>query len=241
MHGHTKLAGKVATGLGGSLLLPFLVELGMASLLDENFSLRRGVLFVGVLGGISALLFGIDRLGHLRARRAEARAAREMRTRTEHVSHHALRPYGPETDGVVALCTARLAPDSLHYLQYHTRGKGIFRVDVLEDPALAPLLGLADADKHRRVYERYGEGLRALVELLDDDFAQLDSGRVLRLVLDVEKGAVFVVEVHHGSGRYLLGVTLDETAVDRADLELRDLATTIRTHLGRERGVTLTR
>ncbi|MBL0885102.1 hypothetical protein [Myceligenerans indicum] len=229
----TKLAGKIATGLGGSLLLPFLVELGMASLLDETFSLRRGALFVGVLGALSALLFGVDQLSHLRARRAQARAARDIATRTAHVSHHVLRPYGPETDGVVALCTTRLAPDTLHYLQYHTRGKGIFRVDVLDDPALAPLLGLADSDQHRRVYERYGEGLRALVELLDDDFVQLDSGRVLRVVLDVEKGAVFVVEVHHGSGRYLLGVTLDQTAVDRADNDLRDLATTIRAHLGR--------
>ncbi|GAB4083865.1 hypothetical protein GCM10028784_04950 [Myceligenerans cantabricum] len=236
---HTKFAGKVATGLGGSLTLPFLVELGMASLLNEDFSWRRGALFVGVLGGISVLLFGIDRFGRLRARQAEDRAAREVQARAAYVVHHALRPYGAETDGVVALCSARLAPDTLHYLQYHTRGKGTFRVDVLEDPALAPLLGLADAEQHRRVYERYGEGLRALVELLDDDFVQLDSGRVLRLVLDVEKGAVFVVEVHHGSGRYLLGVTLDETAVDRADLDLRDLATTIRGHLGRERGTTI--
>lgn len=229
----TKLAGKVATGLGGSLTLPFLVELGMASLLGDDFSWRRGALFVGVLGGLSVLLFAVDRFGHWRTRHAESRAARELEARAEYVSHHALRPYGPETDGIAALCTSRLAPDTLHYLQYHTRGKGIFRVDVLDDPALAPLLGLADADRHRQVYERYGEGLRSLVELLDDDFVQLDSGRVLRLVLDVEKGAVFVVEVHHGSGRYLLGVTLDETAVDRADLDLRDLASTVRAHLGR--------
>lgn len=231
----TKLAGRIATGLGGSLTLPFVVELGMASLLNEDFSWRRGAVFVGALAAISTVLFGIDRLGRIRSGRAAARAALTTEGYAEFISHHVLRPFGHEIDEVVEACALALGRDTLHYLQYHARGKGVFRVDVLDLPDLRPLLGLATADKHREVYERYGEGLKAMVEMLDDDFMQVDAGRVRRMVLDVEKGAIYVIEIHHGSGRYLLGVTLDETAVDRADLDVRHLATEIRDRLGRTR------
>ena len=229
----SRFAGQLATGLGGSLLLPFLVELGMASMLGQNFSLRRSAIFVGVLAGGSGLLLAIDRLAEYRKRRAELRAEPDVeRAAPEHVTHHALTAYGPETDGVVALCAARLGLPSLHYVAYHARGKGLFRVDVLDHPDLAPLVGLTTPDRHREIYENYGARLKALMTHLDDDFDELDSGRLIRLVLDVEKGAVFVIEVHEHSGRYLLGVTLDQSHVDTADNELRKLTAEVRQYLG---------
>jgi hypothetical protein len=45
----------------------------------------------------------------------------------------------------------------------------------------------------------------------------------------VEKGAVFVIEVHEHSGRYL---TLDQSHVDTADNELRKLTAEVRQYLG---------
>lgn len=228
-----RLAGQLATGLGGSLLLPFLVELSMASMLDQNFSLRRSAVFVGVLAGGSGLLLAVDRIAEFRKHRAERRAQPDVeRVPAEHVTHHALAPYGPETDGVVALCASRLGVSSLHYVAYHARGKGLFRVDMLDHPDLAPLVGWAAPDRHRRIYENYGTRLKALMTHLDDDFDELDSGRLVRLVLDVEKGAVFVIEVHERSGRYLLGVTLDQSHVDTADDEMRRLTAEIRQYLG---------
>lgn len=228
-----RLAGQLATGLGGSLLLPFLVELGMASMLGQQFSLRRSAMFVGVLAGGSGLLLAIDRLVEYRRHRAERRAEAELeRVAPQHVTHHAMTVYGAETDGVVALCAARLGLSSLHYVAYHARGKGLFRVDVLDHPDMAPLVGLAAPDRHREIYENYGTRLKSLMTHLDDDFDELDSGRLIRLVLDVEKGAVFVIEVHEHSGRYLLGVTLDQSHVDVADRELRTLTGEIRQYLG---------
>lgn len=231
--GRHRVAGRLATGLGGSLLLPFLVELSMASMLDQNFSFRRSAIFVSVLAGGSGLLLAVDRLAEYRKQRAEQRARPEVtQVPAEHVTHHALTPYGPETDGVVALCASRLDVSSLHYVAYHARGKGLFRVDVLDHPDLAPLVGLATPDRHRRIYENYGTRLKALMAHLDDDFDELDSGRLVRLVLDVEKGAVFIIEVHEHSGRYLLGVTLDQSHVDTADEEMRGLTAEIRQYLG---------
>ena len=171
-----RLAGQLATGLGGSLLLPFLVELGMASMLGQHFSLQRSAIFVGVLAGGSGLLLAIDRIVEYRRHRAEARAEAELeRVAPEHVAHHAMTVYGSETDGVVALCAARLGLSSLHYVAYHARGKGLFRVDVLDHPDMAPLVGLAPPDRHREIYENYGTRLKALMTHLDDDFDELDA------------------------------------------------------------------
>jgi hypothetical protein len=60
---------------------------------------------------------------------------------------------------------------------------------------------------------------------LDKRFAGLDSGVLVRLVLDVKKGALYFYSLDREG--FLLGVTLDQRQVDPTDRKLSELANRI--------------
>jgi hypothetical protein len=70
---------------------------------------------------------------------------------------------------------------------------------------------------------------------LNSEFRALDSGTLIRLVLDVERGALYYYVVHSESERFLVGVTLDQDMVHVTDRKLQTLVDDIRHHLGHPR------
>ncbi|WP_125774034.1 hypothetical protein [Antribacter gilvus] len=223
---------KIATVLGGSLLLPFTVELGTAVLKNEPFSVERAAIFIAVLGGGSAVLVGVPSLWAAVTRRRTSPLGEPGPSTPKKIDVHPFVRYGPETEGLVDLFTERLDATDLHYLVYYARGKAVFRVDMLDDPSVSGMLGLTGAEGRRAAYERQGEDLRALVATMDADFDEIDSGRLMRVVLDVEKGALYYFVVHAESQRAVVGVTLGQHAVVDTDVEMQRLVDDVRGYLG---------
>lgn len=161
----------------------------------------------------------------------------------DHVStepnHVVLRRFGPYRaeayDGIVDLCRQRLSPKDLHYVAYYVKRQPIFRVDVLNDPALARFHGVATTEDRRAGYERHGRTIDRMMGKLNAEFRMMDSGALIRLVLDVERGALYYYVVHSESERFIVGVTLDQDMVHVTDRKLQTLVDDIRHHMGHPR------
>jgi hypothetical protein len=138
-------------------------------------------------------------------------------------------------DGIVDLCRRRLSAKDLHYVAYYANKQQVFRVDVLNDPVLARFYGLVGAEERREAYERHGRTVDKMMGRLNAEFRSLDSGALIRLVLDVERGALYYFVVHSESERFLVGVTLDQDMVHVTDGKLQMLVDDIRHHMGHPR------
>jgi hypothetical protein len=138
-------------------------------------------------------------------------------------------------DGIVDLCRARLSARDLHYVAYYVNKQPVFRVDVLHDPALSRFYGIVGAEERREAYEKHGRTIDKLMTRLNVEFRTLDSGALIRLVLVVERGALYYHVVHSESDRFLIAVTLDQDMVHTTDAKLALLVDDIRHHLGHPR------
>jgi hypothetical protein len=108
-----------------------------------------------------------------------------------------------------------LALDGLHYVAYHDGGSGAAVADILDHPALGRFFrGPAPAQRRER-YRRMSELLPGLVRRVNGTLRAVMRGEVLRLVLDVEQGALYFHAL--GGRRFLIGVTLDQSRVAAAD------------------------
>ncbi|WP_203993072.1 hypothetical protein [Sphaerisporangium rufum] len=76
----------------------------------------------------------------------------------------------------------------------------------------------------RALYQDIAGRLRADLVRLHHALRRMVPGRVDRLVLDVQAGAVYVHWPWHAPGDFLIGVTLYQDIVDRAERRLRRLA-----------------
>ena len=74
-----------------------------------------------------------------------------------------------------------------------------------------------------------------IIAKLNAEFRNMDSGALIRLVLDVERGALYYYVVHSESERFLIGVTLDQDMVHVTDRKLQVLVDDIRHHMGHPR------
>lgn len=160
----------------------------------------------------------------------------EQVTESNHLVLRRFAAYRAESyDGIVDLCRKRLNARDLHYLAFYVQKQLVFRADVLSDPALARFYGLVGAEERRAVYERHGRTVDKLMAKLNADFRALDSGALIRLVLDVERGALYYYVVHSESDRFVVGVTLDQDMVHVTDRKLQVLVDDIRHYLGHPR------
>jgi hypothetical protein len=138
-------------------------------------------------------------------------------------------------DGIVDLCRARLHVDDLHYVAYYVKKQPVFRLDVLNDPALARFHGLVGPEERRAGYEKHTRVIDRLMTKLNADFRTMDTGALVRLVLDVERGALYYLVVHSESDRFVVGVTLDQDMIHETDRKLQVLIDDIRSYLGHPR------
>ncbi|WP_326596634.1 hypothetical protein [Streptomyces sp. NBC_01803] len=130
--------------------------------------------------------------------------------------------------GTVTLLRGSLGVGRLHYVAYYRDNQLAATDDMLDDDRLAPFFAMPTSGRERRraQYLNIGQLLPSVVRRLDSTLRAVAGGHLLRLVLDVEQGAI---SYHALPGkRYLIGVTLDQERVADADRVLtglgRDLA-----------------
>ena len=141
----------------------------------------------------------------------------------------------PAHDPIVELCRQAVNAADLHFLAYYGRGSCVFHLDVLEDPALGRFVEVLTADDRRAQYTSHGNVVPELLAGLGPSLREMDSGGLIRVVLDVERGALYHFVVDQGTDRYLVAATLDQDMVYVTDAKLSALTDEIRHHLGHPR------
>lgn len=144
-------------------------------------------------------------------------------------------------DAIVALCRRAVSVSDLHYLAYYSRRSCVFHVDVLEDPALSRFAEILAPDERRAHYARHGSAMPELLARLQPELREMDAGELIRVVWDVERGAIYHFVVDQPADRYLVGVTLDQDLVDAADARLSAVADEVRHRLGHPRRLAVDR
>lgn len=129
---------------------------------------------------------------------------------------------------VVDMCVAMLDESDLHFVGYFAAERCVFYTDVLDDADLARFFQGTTQEQRRDTYMRAGKQLQWLNTRLDQQLAGIESGFLIRIVLDVERGALYFYWID--TGRYLLGVTLDQRKVEVADDKMATLVDAIRAH-----------
>jgi len=128
-------------------------------------------------------------------------------------------------DRLVEICQGQLSPVDLHFVAFYTPDmECLFYVDLLDHTDL-DTYDIQDTGERREMYVQHGRHLRYLTSKLDKRFSGLESGDLVRTVLDVERGALFLYRLgDRGNVGFLLGVTLNQTQVDPTDWKMSSLA-----------------
>jgi hypothetical protein len=120
----------------------------------------------------------------------------------------------------------------LQYIAYYVDGNCIMSLDLLDHPELARFHEVVEPYQRREEYGRQGKALHSLLKRLNSELNPLNTGDLIRLVLDVERGAIYYHVVTTDTDRYLVGVTLNQYKVHVADAKMALLVDDIRVHLG---------
>jgi hypothetical protein len=138
-----------------------------------------------------------------------------------------LRETGDVTSLLADQCRKFVDPRDLHHASWWVDDRPVFTMDVFEDTKVGRFFneGITVAQR-RRYYDGLGRRLPALATQLGRTCRRTLGGRLERLVLDVESGAIYYYRVR--AGQYLVGVTLDQNEVYPADEKIARLAAAAR-------------
>ncbi|WP_144128099.1 hypothetical protein [Catellatospora sichuanensis] len=135
-------------------------------------------------------------------------------------------------------CRDALSVERLHYIALYEPPDGqpdapaqrIFSVDAFEQAKYR----LRQVSPHQRRELYQAEGLRIIERHheLNRELSVLYTGRLTRMVLDVEQGALYHYEISREPSRHLIAVTLDQDHVYTTDAELDVLKGRLRRELG---------
>ena len=156
------------------------------------------------------------------------------RKHTVHSAHHV-----DEWDDVITLCDEALGVAGLHSVTRISSGVGDFTVDALDEPYLA---GLAEGgpDAVREACRSVARLVTSVNVAQDERLDEVRTGRLIRMVLHAEGGAIFCYSVV--PGQHLVGFTFDRTppgaeltevaTVNAADRAMGDLVDALRARIG---------
>jgi hypothetical protein len=130
------------------------------------------------------------------------------------------------TEAVTRLCQNALHPKDLHFIGIYQHERLIWRADLFDHPALASLFQRVTPIGRRRGYDTVIRELRLQASRITQLLTMTQSDRLVRLVLDVARGAIFVLPLG-GAGHYLVGVTLVQSQVQETDLKVSSLGDTL--------------
>ncbi|GGU66973.1 hypothetical protein [Lentzea flava] len=136
--------------------------------------------------------------------------------------------HGTATGRYAELCRKAIDLSDLHYIAYCRNGEMIFAFDCFDDRRLGRYFSRMITRAERRQF--YADLCRKLPERvgqLGRTASRALNGRLQRVVLDVQQGAIYYYRI--GAGHYLVGVTFDQEEVAHADDRLARLAEELRT------------
>jgi len=120
-------------------------------------------------------------------------------------------------------CRNALDPTLLHLVAFCLGDEVVYLGDTFEHRSMRQYFGRETTPLQRRThYRRLSGQLGDICSSLNRVSAQTLRGRLKRLVLDVEQGAVYYYRLN--SGAQLVGVTLFQPRVRQADLRMAQLA-----------------
>ncbi|GLY85895.1 hypothetical protein [Actinoallomurus iriomotensis] len=115
-----------------------------------------------------------------------------------------------------------LRPDELVYLAHCRSGDIVAEADLLDHEQVVALRPAhLPPPAMRTLYRRTAEGFVTFTRQLSQLARQAVRGRMLRIVLDVEQGAVYYYRL--GPRDYLVGVTVNQKRVSQADRRMGEL------------------
>lgn len=128
---------------------------------------------------------------------------------------------------LVGLAAPHVGTDALHWLGHFVNGDATFSVDVLDDDDLGGVFaGEEDGpDQLRQVLLKLGRRLNYDLARIDNDLRGLRTGRLIRVVFDLETVSVYWYWIH--AREYLVGITFAGGQVDEADREVAEVAENI--------------
>ena len=101
-------------------------------------------------------------------------------------------------------------------------GNVVSATDCLDAPAIRHLFTQMTPEARRRNYFELAKRFKVLAEELGQLMRAAVNGRLVRIVLDVEQGAIFSYRLPGKS--YMVGVTLVQSQVGDADQRMAKLA-----------------
>lgn len=182
-----------------------------------------------VVASIGALYFGRERYDvphELPAPTDHPADPREVKI--ERFPHFKSATHTPVIEKIIAM----MSTDDLHYVAYYVDGNCVMTLDLLDHPDLARFHEVVEPYQRRDEYKRHGVTIEQVLRRLNEDLRPLNSGDLIRLVLDVERGAIYYHMVTADSNRFLISVTLNQYKVHIADRKISHLVDEIRVHLG---------
>nr|WSZ19346.1 hypothetical protein OH837_41545 [Streptomyces canus] len=140
--------------------------------------------------------------------------------------------WGESDSPVLTHCRDAVTAQALHYAGYFAPGIGRLSADAFNHPDLSAYFDGLTRDERRTHYAELGERLHYVVARLNQSLRAVMPGRLTRVVLDVEEGALFYVD--RADGHFLLGVTLDQSRVALADQQMNRLVQSMSATPGEE-------
>lgn len=116
-------------------------------------------------------------------------------------------------------CRRVLHRADLHYIAVFRLGQPAWCADIFEDPALASFFQRVTPTDRRQGYARVIQHMTLQVRRLKQLLSLVRSDRLVRLVLDVARGAIFILPLDEDD--FLVGVTLNQARVEQADQRIR--------------------
>jgi hypothetical protein len=219
------VSGLLVAALGYVLMTtPEKLDHGSATRIIGGCALGIGLLILS-LGG---LYFGRGRFDVPVELPAPVATADPSQVKIERFAHFRSPTHGPLIQKIID----RMSIDDLHYVGYYVDGQPIMSLDLLDHPELDRYHEVVEPYQRREEYHRQGKALNALCRKLNAELSPLNTGDLIRLVFDVERGAIYYYVVTVDTNRFLIGVTLNQYKVYLADQKMAKLVDDIRVHLG---------
>lgn len=120
---------------------------------------------------------------------------------------------------VIERCRKVLDRNDIHFVGIYRNNRVLWRADLFTDPALEPLRQRLTPVSVWRSYDKVIRQVTTQLGRIMQLLALVGSDRLTRLVLDVARGAIYLQPLDR-DGYFLVGITLGQTQVGRADKKM---------------------
>lgn len=141
---------------------------------------------------------------------------------------------GAASERINRLFADQVDPVDLQFVAYCRNGQVEFSADQFDDPQLGPYFQEISVAERRLFYQNMCRQFPMVVRKFGRISVSVTGGKIERLVLDVEQGALYYYRIC--PGEYLVGVTIDQRQVASADDKIGEIALRCRDNLAGSNG-----